>query len=91
MACYLKKTTVWITSDLQQKRVLLKQYKELKQTICDGLNLTDSEVEFYIQGQLVYKDYELYLTRQNQKLIIKDVAQTVQKLWKLLKKELIRL
>ena len=91
MACYLKKTTVWLTSDLQQKRVLLKQYKELKQTICDGLNIIDSEVEFYIGGQLVYKDCELYLTRQNQKLIIKDVAQTVQKLWKLLKKGLIRL
>lgn len=91
MACYLKKTTVWITSDLQQKRALLKQYKELKEIICKDLRLTDSEVEFYIQGQLVYKDCELYLTRQNQKLIIKDVAQTVQKLWKLLKKELIRL
>ena len=91
MACYLKKTIVWTISDLQQKRVLLKQYKELKEIICKDLCLTDSEVEFYIQGQLVYKDCELYLTRKNQKLIIKDVAQTVQKLWKLLKKELIRL
>ena len=91
MACYLKKTIVWITSDLQQKRVLLKQYKELKGIICKDLRLTDSEVEFYIQGQLVYKDCELYLTRKNQKLIIKPVAQTVQKLWKLLKKELVRI
>ena len=49
-----------------------------------------SELEYYIGGQLVYKDYELYLIRQNQKLIIKDVASTVQKLWKLLKKELVR-
>ncbi len=91
MACYLKKTTVWITSDLQEKKVLFKQYKELKLLICDNLRISDSELEYYIGGQLVYKDCELYLTRQNQKLIIKDVAQTVQKLWKLLKKELIRL
>lgn len=90
MACYLKKTIVWVTSDLQQKRALLKQYKELKEIICKDLNLSDSELEFYIGGQLVYKDYELYLTRQNQKLIIKPVAKTVQDLWKLLKKELIR-
>jgi hypothetical protein len=90
MACYLKKTTVWITSDLQEKKVLFRQYKELKEIICSGLFLSDSELEYYIGGQLVYKDYELYLTRQNQKLIIKDVASTVQKLWKLLKKELVR-
>ena len=90
MACYLKKTTVWITSDLQEKKGLFKQYKELKLLICDNLRISDSELEYYIGGQLVYKDYELYLIRQNQKLIIKDVASTVQKLWKLLKKELVR-
>jgi hypothetical protein len=90
MACYLKKTTVWITSDLQEKKVLFKQYNELKEVICNNLRISDSELEYYIGGQLVYKDYELYLTRQNQKLIIKDVASTVQKLWKLLKKELVR-
>ena len=90
MACYLKKTTVWITSDLQEKKVLFKQYKEYKEIICKELFLCDSALEHYIGGQLVYKDYELYLTRQNKKLIIKDAALTVQKLWRILKKELVR-